>query len=128
MSASSSPPPPPHRIAILMSREGRFLQCMDCQLIHPFPDGIKFGVVAKQFEAHSCVTPTRTPAWHTDRRFVILRYEGKVPSMASCAKCARKFFTPTALMRDASGAEMYLGRKFDLHQCGPNPQLVGDAV
>ena len=126
MSASSSPPP--HRIAIVISADGRLLQCIDCHVTYPFPNGIKFGVVSKQFDGHSCVTPTRTPAWQTDRRFVILRYEGKVPTMASCAKCARKFFTPTALMRDASGAEMYLGRKFDLHLCEPDPQLVGDAV
>jgi hypothetical protein len=118
MSANSSPPPPPHRIAVLMSPEGRFLQCKDCHLTYIFPDGLKFGVVAKQFDAHTCVTPIRKPAWLTDRRFVVLRYEGKVPALASCAKCERKFFTPTTLARDAVGAEEYLGRKFDVHECG----------
>jgi hypothetical protein len=29
-----------------------------------------------------------------ERSFVVLRYEGKVPTMASCTKCQRKFFTP----------------------------------
>jgi hypothetical protein len=116
MSANSSPRPP-HRIAILMCPEGRFLQCRDCQLTYTFPDGLKFGVVAKQFDAHTCVTPIRKPGWQTDRRFVVLRYEGKVPALASCAKCECKFFTPNTLLRDASGAVVYLGRKFDAHQC-----------
>jgi hypothetical protein len=56
-------------------------------------------------------------AWRTDRHFVIVRYEGRVPTMASCAKCDRKFFTPTTLANDAIGAEEYLGRKFDVHEC-----------
>ena len=118
MSAKSSPPPPPHRIAIIMSPEGRFLQCRDCQLTYTFPDGLKFGVVAKQFDSHSCLSPIRRPAWQTDRRFVVLRYEGKVAALASCAKCERKFFTPTTLARDPVAAEEYLGRKFDVHECG----------
>jgi hypothetical protein len=59
----------------------------------------------------------RIPAWHNDRRFVILRYEAKVPVLASCAKCERKFFTPPTLARDVVGAEEYLGQKFDFHQC-----------
>jgi hypothetical protein len=37
--------------------------------------------------------------------------------MASCGKCDRKFFTPTTLTHDAIGAEEYLGRKFDVHEC-----------
>jgi hypothetical protein len=57
------------------------------------------------------------PACRTDRQFVIVRYEGRVPAMASCGKCDRKFFTPTTLARDAIGAEEYLGRKFDVHEC-----------
>jgi hypothetical protein len=52
-----------------------------------------------------------------ERRFVILRYVGTVPAMASCAKCDRKFSTPTTILRDAIGAERYLAHKFDLHQC-----------
>ena len=38
------------------------------------------------------------------------------------ARCERKFFTPSALIRDASGAEEYLGSKFDVHECDPDPQ------
>ena len=43
-------------------------------------------------------------------------FGAKVPALASCTKCERTFFTPTKLMRDASGAEEYLGRKFDVHE------------
>ena len=53
MSANSSPPPP-HRIAILMSPEGRFLQCRDCNLSFQFPGGAHFDIVARQFESHLC--------------------------------------------------------------------------
>jgi hypothetical protein len=59
------------------------VQYRDCQLTYTFPDGIKFGVIAKQFGAHSCVTPMHRPAWHNEHRFVILRYDGKVPALAS---------------------------------------------
>ena len=96
-----------------------------------FPDGTQFGKVAKLFEPYSCSSPIRIPDWlienivkdgapvpnRPERRFVIVRYEGKVPAMASCTKCARKFFTPTTLARDAVGAEEYLGKKFDAHEC-----------
>jgi hypothetical protein len=36
------------------------------------------------------VEPVRPTA---ERKFVILRHQGKVPAMAGCAKCQRKFFT-----------------------------------
>jgi len=36
MSASSSPPP--HRIAIVISADGRLLQCIDCHVTYPFPN------------------------------------------------------------------------------------------
>ena len=116
MSASSCPPPASHRIGIIMFPAGRFLQCSDCQLSFTFPDGVKFVDLAKQFKLHSCVSPTRKPPGQTDPRLVVLRYEDKVPALASCTKCERTFFTPTKLMRDASGAEEYLGRKFDVHE------------
>ena len=54
MPASSSPPPTPHRIAILMSRSGRFLQCRNCKLTFEFPAGTHFDEVAKQFESQVC--------------------------------------------------------------------------
>jgi hypothetical protein len=78
---------------------------------------MEFRAIAKNFESHLCFPSFRSPRWHTDSRFVIVRYEDKVPAMASCIKCERKFFTPASLARDAVGAEKYLGQKFDAHQC-----------
>ena len=54
-----------------------------------------------------------------ERNFVVLRYEGKVPAMAGCEKCKRKFFTPATYARDAVGAQEYLLSKFDHHNCEP---------
>ena len=113
MSASS----PPHHIGIIMSPVGRFLQCRECQLTYTFPDGAKLGTIAKQFGSHLCLSLICSAGKQTDRRLVIVRHEGKIPAMASCTKCQRKFFTPTALASDAVGAEEYLGRKFDGHVC-----------
>lgn len=115
--ASSSPPPHSHRIGIVMSPVGRFLQCRDCQLTYTFPDGVEFDTIAKQFESHLCLPTIRSPDWRTDSRFVIVRFEDQVPAMASCARCERKFFTPATFARDAVGALEYLGHKFDLHVC-----------
>jgi hypothetical protein len=57
-----------------------------------------------------------------ERSFVIvLRYGDQVPSMASCAKCQYKFFTPSAFRRDRVGAELHLLDKFDLHECREGP-------
>ncbi len=117
MLATSSPSSSRHRIAILASPVGRFLQCRDCKRTFVFPDGVYYGTIAKQFESHSCHPQVRSPGWRTDSRFVIVRYEGKVPAMASCAKCGRKFIAPATLAHDAIGAEEYLGQKFDLHVC-----------
>ena len=64
-----------------------------------------------------CGSPIGIPGWRTERGFVIIRYEGEVPVMASCAKCQLKFLTPATFARDAIGAEEYLARKFDLHGC-----------
>ena len=96
---------------------GPFLQCRDCQLTYTFPDGAKFGTIEKKFESHLCLSPILSQGYRTDRRLIIVRYEGKVPAMASCTNCQRKFFTPTAPASDAVGAEEYLGRKFDTHDC-----------
>lgn len=53
-----------------------------------------------------------------DRAFVILKHgTDNVPSMESCAKCQRKFFTPNALRRDPALAEQYLLEKFTQHAC-----------
>ena len=115
--SDSSSPPPPHRIGIIISPVCRFLQCRDCQLTYTFPDGARFGTIEKKFESHLCLSPIRSQGDRTDRRLSIVRYVGKVPAMASCTKCQRKFFTPTVLASDAVGAEEYLGSKFDSHDC-----------
>ena len=48
---------PSHRIAILMSAEGRFLECLNCLLRVPFTSGAHYEVIAKQFDSHSCSSP-----------------------------------------------------------------------
>jgi hypothetical protein len=48
MPANSSPLPA-HRIVILMSPLGRFLQCKDCELSLEFPMGIHNDDMAKEF-------------------------------------------------------------------------------
>lgn len=50
-------------------------------------------------------------------RFVILRYEGKIPWMAGCTECQRKFFTPNSFAGDQAAAAQYLLDKFVHHKC-----------
>ncbi len=57
------------------------------------------------------------------RNFIVLRYQGKVPAMASCTKCKHKFFTPNTYSRDPFGAMEYLLEKFDRHECAEEPNL-----
>jgi hypothetical protein len=52
---------PAHRIGILMSQTGRFLECIQCRRTFAFPPGERYDVVAKQFEGHRC-EPAVTPA------------------------------------------------------------------
>ena len=59
MSASSSPPSG-HHIGVLMSPEGRFLECINCRLSFEFPNGAHYGTVAKQSESHSCGVPLQS--------------------------------------------------------------------
>jgi len=56
-----------------------------------------------------------------ERSFIVLKYEGKVPAMASCSECQRKFFTPATFSRDSSEASQYLLGKFDMHVCAVEP-------
>jgi hypothetical protein len=60
MPANSSPPSPAHRVAILMSPDGRFLQCRDCDLTIAFPAGTKYNIVAIQFETHLCSSGSKS--------------------------------------------------------------------
>jgi hypothetical protein len=52
-----------------------------------------------------------------ERTFVILKHVNRVPSLASCTRCQRKFFTPRAYQGDPVGAEQYLLGKFEQHKC-----------
>jgi len=51
---SQSPGYPEHRIGILMSQTGRFLECINCRLSFTFPPGERYETIAKQFESHRC--------------------------------------------------------------------------
>jgi hypothetical protein len=50
MPANGSPPPA-HRIVILMSPLGRFLQCKDCELSLEFPMGMRLNQIANEYES-----------------------------------------------------------------------------
>jgi hypothetical protein len=61
-----------------------------------------------------------------ERDFVILRFQGNVPMMGSCAKCHLKFFAPNTYFHDAAGALEYLLSKFDRHDCEENTKSNGN--
>jgi hypothetical protein len=63
-----------------------------------------------------------------DREFVVLPIAGKVPMMAGCARCGRKFFTPSTVKRDVLAAQAYLEEKFARHAClvERRPDGLGD--
>lgn len=50
-------------------------------------------------------------------QLVFLKYVGKIPSLAGCAKCQLKFFTPQHFLRNSEAAGEYLRLKFSLHAC-----------
>ena len=90
-----------HRINILISPANCFLSSLDCKSTLRFTDRLNYGAIARQFEFHSCGS--------SQRRFVLVRCEGKGPVMASCAKCEHKLFTPSSTFaRDHIGAELSL--------------------
>jgi len=115
--------PSTHRIGVLMSPAGRYLECEDCLLRFDFPVGAPYEVIATRFRSYQCPSPTRqvvdisTARQETQRYLVMLRYQGRVPVMASCAKCERKFFVPNTFSRDAVAGEDYLRQRFDMHRC-----------
>jgi hypothetical protein len=59
-----------------------------------------------------------------ERKIQILRHDGKVPALASCTKCQRKFFTPASYFNDPFGAREYLQGKFDQHECAGEPRRL----
>jgi hypothetical protein len=103
--SSSTPLSSSLRIGVMISAMGRFLQCSVCKLSYVFPDNEQFDTVAKQFAAYPCSSAIGVPGSRvaeivnalqgTVRCLLILRYQGRIPMMASCSKCERKFFTPT---------------------------------
>ena len=65
------------------------------------------------------------PAVSADINFVILRVEGRIPVLARCARCDKKFFTPRNLF-DPDLALEYLSRRFTGHRCA-NPYQMKQA-
>lgn len=45
---------PAHRIGILMSPVGRFLECIHCRLKFEFPQGTHYDTVCEQFATYPC--------------------------------------------------------------------------
>jgi hypothetical protein len=52
-----------------------------------------------------------------DLQLVFLQYVNKTPTLAGCAKCQLKFFTPQQLMKQPQAAAEYLREKFALQTC-----------
>jgi hypothetical protein len=52
-----------------------------------------------------------------ERRFKILKYSGKTPTLATCELCDLKFFIPNDSKLKLVEAEMYLREKFQWHDC-----------
>jgi hypothetical protein len=71
------------------------------------------------FAAHQCL------AVNLSRSLVILKHKDKVPIVASCSACHRKFLTVVAFLHDQRAAEQYLLERFDLHKCSGNVSRSG---
>lgn len=54
-----------------------------------------------------------------ERRFLILKYMGKTPFLATCERCHLKFFTPRELGRKPVEADQNLRNRFEIHKCLP---------
>jgi hypothetical protein len=61
-----------------------------------------------------------------ERRFLILKYMGRTPYLATCERCNLKFFTPTELSRKPVEADQNLRNRFEIHQC--RPEDVGEVA
>ena len=59
--------------------------------------------------------------------FIVLKYVNRTPSLASCARCQHKFFTPASFYNDPDGAEQYLRGKFKTHNCPDAEREKGQA-
>lgn len=47
-----------HPVGVRLSGAGRFVACIDCRLSVEFPAGAHYDTIAKQFESHSCGSPS----------------------------------------------------------------------
>jgi hypothetical protein len=52
-----------------------------------------------------------------DLQLVFLQYVDKTPSLADCAKCHLKFFTPQQLMKQPQAAAEFLREKLARNTC-----------
>jgi ferredoxin len=98
-------------------------RCSDCGKIFTTPlDAVANPEKATRdfyaaFAVHQCL------AKNLGRSLVILKYKDKVPIVASCSACHRKFLTIATLLHDSRGAEQHLLEKFDLHKCSGDVSL-----
>ncbi len=107
---------------LLYSREGIPTQgrCSSCgQTFSTTPDALADPEKATRdfytaYAAHMCLATSIPPS---QRSLIILKYKDKVPILAACTVCRHKFFTAAHLLHDSRGAEQYLLKKFDVHQC-----------
>jgi hypothetical protein len=52
-----------------------------------------------------------------DAGFLVLKYKGETPVLATCLRCQLKFLTPAEMMGDFMGASEYLSKKYKDHHC-----------
>lgn len=57
-------------------------------------------------------------------RFVILKRERGIPSLAMCQRCKLKFFTAREVSSDLVEAQEYLWGKFSAHTCNLKDFLI----
>jgi hypothetical protein len=77
-----------------------------------------------EFKSFSILKAELNPMSMPERKFVIMKYVNKVPSLGSCSYCQRKFFTPNSYHGHPSGAEQHLLGKFYEHKCGGDPNVI----
>lgn len=53
----------------------------------------------------------------SEPRLVVLKHNGKTPTLATCDRCHVKFFVPLRAIRNPEQAEIYLREKFATHEC-----------
>jgi hypothetical protein len=54
-----------------------------------------------------------------ERRFIVLKFLGGIPSMAACERCHLKFFAPLGRFGTPGEPENAMREKFDAHECKP---------